>query len=267
LTRATPPPDATVIAGLRHFLATYVAQRSASPFVVPHVGLARFFDKAHSLLARPQTSPPVTATAAMPSPQRLTTILASLSEPLRRSRANGDFLQIWSVAGLKRNELQNAAVLAWLIDPKGSHGYGSKILSGFLLAAAEQAPSWPLHGADLSRVTVHTEERPLGSDRDRVDIAIDGPDFVLFVEVKIDAPPGPLQLQRYTEAANDKARAWRKTYAQVIYLSPRRPPPDLPPGIVVLTWRRVARALSGVPAQGVNGSLVHQYARYIRSFS
>ena len=39
-----------------------------------------------------------------------------------------------------------------------------------------------------------TEETPLGSDRDRVDIAIEGATFILFVEIKIDAAEGEEQL-------------------------------------------------------------------------
>lgn len=231
----------------------------------PH-SLANFLDKAHPLLHRAQAVVPVIAAAATLSPQRLSAALASIHPPLRLARANGEFLQVWSVAGLKRSELRNAAVLAWLIDPNGSHGHGPVIIRGLLQAAAEQVPSWPLHGVDLSHIRVHTEECPLGSDRDRVDISIDGPDFVLFVEVKIDAAEGRLQLHRYAEAAKDKARAWRKKHALMIYLSPR-PPSDLPMGVAVLTWRDVARILSGIPSGGLSGSLVHQYARYIRSFS
>jgi hypothetical protein len=53
----------------------------------------------------------------------------------------------------------------------------------------------------LADARVRTEERPLWSDRDRVDIAVDGPDFVLFVEVKVGAVEGGSQLQRYCEAA------------------------------------------------------------------
>ena len=258
--------DEALIVGLRHFLARWGGERLPLHAVSSFAGLANFLDKAAPLLPRSQVFVPLTAAPVMPSLEQFTAALASLHEPLQRSRENGDFLQIWSVAGIKRNELRNAAILAWLIDPRGSHGYGSDILSRLLSTAAEQVPCWPLHDADLSYVTVHTEERPLGSDRDRVDIAIDGPDFVLFMEVKIDAIEGRLQLRRYIESAKEKARALRKKHALVIYLSPR-PPIDLPFGVVLLTWRHISRILSGVSSRGINGTLVHHYARHIRSFS
>jgi hypothetical protein len=265
LTGATPNPDAAVIIGLRHFLASYADHRSAPPIADSCVGLADFLEKARPLLQRPPPVVPVPAAIALPTPRQLAATFASLHPPLRNSLESGDFLQVWSVAGLRRNELRNAAVLAWLLDPRGSHGHGTVILGGILSAAAEQIPSWPLHGTDLSRVRAHTEECPLGSDRDRVDIAIDGPDFVLFVEVKIDAVEGKHQLCRYAEAARDKAHAWRKEHALVIYLSPR-PPAHLPPGVAWLTWRDIARVLAGVSPNGINGWLVHQFARHIGSF-
>jgi len=237
-----------VIAGLRRFLASYVVPRSSSPNAVAYAGMMNFLDKHVLLLHGPQAAVTVVAATPEPSPLRLAATFASLHQALQNARANGDFLQVWSVAGLKRNEFRNAAVLSWLIDPNGSHGQGSAILRGLLSAAAETTPSWPLHDVDLSRITVRTEERPLASDRDRVDIAIDGPDFLLFVEVKIDAAEGTLQLLRYAEAAKDKACAWRKKNAVVIYLS-RRPPTDPPPDVAILTWRRIVRVLSDVPGQ------------------
>jgi hypothetical protein len=158
---AMPSSEAAVIAGLRRFLARFTAQRPASPIVVPHAGLANFLDKARPLLHREPAVVPVITAAATPNPQRLSAALASIHLPLRLARANGEFLQVWSVAGLKRSELRNAAVLAWLIDPSGSHGHGPAIIRGLLQVAAEQVPSWPLRGVDLSHIRVHTEECPL----------------------------------------------------------------------------------------------------------
>jgi hypothetical protein len=112
---------------------------------------------------------------------------------------------------------------------------------------------------------VRTEECPLGSETDRVDIAIDGPDFVLFVEVKIDALEGKEQLRRYAEAARRKANAYGKAHGRVIYLSPR-PPLVPPPEVAVVTWRVVARALSALPRAGFNGALAHGFAHHVRSF-
>jgi hypothetical protein len=255
----------TSCVGLQRFLCGFAALRPVNSAKAIPGGLVAFLEQVGPLLNQ---SLPVTAPDT-PVPVfdlgQLSVILDSLREPMRRSRASGDFLQVWSVAGVGRHEVRNAAILAWLFDPRGSHGLGSDILRGFLTAAAGQDSIWPLHGADLSQVTVRVEERPLESDRDRVDISIDGPDFVIFIEVKIDAVEGLSQLPRYVEAANYKAYALRKKIAKVIYLSPR-PPTHPQPDVIVLNWRHVAQALSGVTATGISLYLVQQYAVHIRSF-
>jgi hypothetical protein len=71
----------------------------------------------------------------------------------------------------KRDELRNAAVLAWYLDPRGSHGFGAAELHDFLAEVARRTPGWPNLCGDLSRVTVVTEEWPRGSETDRVDIS------------------------------------------------------------------------------------------------
>lgn len=174
-------------------------------------------------------------------------------------------MQVWAVAGLKRDEVRNAAVLAWFLNPRGSHGYGPEILRRFLARAAEMAPGWPVVSGDLASARVCTEERPLGSDRDRVDIAIDGDDFCFFVEVKIDAPEGQNQLNRYLETLSGKASALRKQHIGVIYLS-SRPASTSGERISVLTWRHVATVLLEIPEVGIAGSLARQYAQHIRAF-
>jgi hypothetical protein len=262
---ANDADDVSSTVGLRRFLSSYAALGSVATEAAGPSDLASLLEKLHPMLQRSGANTPATRPAPAVSVDQLAAILASLREPMRRSRARGDFLQVWTVAGVGRNEVRNAAILAWLFDPRGSHGLGSCILHGFFLAAAGQAPTWPLHDADLTRVTVRTEECPLGTDRDRVDISIDGPDFVVFVEVKIDANEGHCQLPRYAETAGNKARAWRKKHACVIYLSPR-PPTSHEPGVIVLNWRHVAQVLSGVAATGICHDLVQQYAVHIRSF-
>jgi hypothetical protein len=174
-------------------------------------------------------------------------------------------MQIWTIAGLRRNEVRNAAVLAWFLDPRGSHGYGPEILKRFLDEAAAAAPGWPAFEGNLSTARVRTEERPLSSDRDRVDIAIDGADFCVFIEVKIDASEGRDQIVRYLEAAQEKARALHKPHVGVVYLSPR-PASIVLGSLSVLSWRHVAKILSSVPEIGVPGALTRQYAQHIRAF-
>jgi hypothetical protein len=156
-------------------------------------------------------------------------------------------------------------VLAWFLNPQGSHGLGTTFLAAFLGDIARTTQDWPHLLSDLSRTTVATEEWPLSSATERVDIALDGPDFALFVEVKIDAPEGPSQLERYLRQARRKADATGREHGCVIFLSPRRPR-QVPAGVAVTTWREVASALSVLNRQTLGGLLAAQFAQHVRTF-
>mgnify|MGYP002721729674 CR=1 FL=1 len=252
--------------GLRRFLKSLADIRRHKPSTAP--GLRHFLDRAGPLLrssaeglpeAPPQPARPPLA------PARLLQVLSALREPLRQAPPLRPPLNVWSVAGLKRDELRNAAVLAWFLDPHGSHGFGAAVLEAFLKEVARITPNWPDLGLDLLRVSVQTEEWPLGSETDRVDIAIDGPDFTIFIEVKIDAPEGPEQLRRYSDLARRKAQAFGRRHGCVIYLGPY-PPRLPPPEVAVITWRNVAAVLSALPRDNAGSSLAHQFARHVRAF-
>lgn len=192
----------------------------------------------------------------------------SLRRPLCEAREVGDSIDIWGVARLGRQEVRNAAVLAWLINPRASHGQGGCVLQALFADLGKARPIWATDEA-LSQVSVATEERPLGSDRDRVDIALEGPTFVIFIEVKIDAPEGEAQLIRYAQAAEAKARAQRKAHALVLFVSPR-PPRDRPGGLVIVTWKSIARALEMAGSRcrpGLSRRLLIQYAAHVRRFA
>lgn len=249
--------------GLQRFLARS-AELRRPPTVLAASGLERFLVRARPFLRALPDAPPAKQMMPPPDPERIARVLQLLRGPLQRARAGGAFLNVWSVAGLRRKELRHAAVLAWFLGPRGSHGFGVLALSSFLDTVADHNPGWPDLGRDLSRVTVRTEEWPLGSETDRVDIAIDGPDFVLFIEVKIDAPEGPEQLPRYVEAAKDKARILKRAHSGLIYLSPR-PPRNYPADVAVISWREVAKAFAALPRDGLNGAIAAQFARHIRT--
>lgn len=223
--------------------------------------LLRFIE----LAGTSRTVAPTGSTRPPLNPARLRDVLSVLGEALRRAPPARASLNVWSVAGLRRDEIRNAAVLAWLLDPHASHGFGTAVLRAFLDEVARGTRGWPNLDSDLSRATVVVEEWPLGSETDRVDIAINGPNFALFVEVKIDASEGPDQLRRYTEAIEKKAQTLGREHGRVIYLSPR-PPGNPPPGLAIITWRGIAEALSTLPREGMGGALAMQFARHVRTF-
>lgn len=201
------------------------------------------------------------------TPQQLRAWLGQVAPLAHAARARGQAINVWDVAGLKHDELRNVAVLAWLLDPRGTHGYGPAVLAAVMGLLRQRAglPVGIAGDETLCRTAVLTEHWPLASQRDRVDIALDGQDFTLLVEVKIRAPEGPDQLARYARSAQARRRAMGHDWAGVLYLSPR-PPVCLPPQVTHIDWHDVSAILRRLPATGFNGMLTQQFASHIDNF-
>ena len=134
------------------------------------------------------------------------------AEPIREARKNGLVLNVWQAAGLKTNEVRNSQVLKWLLDWRGDHGQGNKILVELLKLLP------PRFCYEPKSYSIIAECCPLGNIENRVDIEIDAPEFLLFVEVKINALEGKEQLKRYYREAMLKTKNVKKDWG-VIYLT------------------------------------------------
>lgn len=137
-----------------------------------------------------------------------------IKEPLIAARRGGFLCDPWDVAGLKRDEVRNSRVLAWMLDPRESHGFGSV----FLRAVVEEVlPEIIEVTDDRYRYTVRTESSPDGDSANRLDIEIEALDFYLVIEVKIDAAEGERQVARYAEVcdARAKGKPWK-----IVFLTP-----------------------------------------------
>jgi hypothetical protein len=186
---------------------------------------------------------------------RVAQTIEMLAEPLAQAQQQGAFLDVWGVAGLKRNEIRTASVLAWLIDPAGSHGAGDDYLRAFWNRAG---------GHDYFELTgpfrVLTEHSPDGDRGQRVDIVLVGKDQIIFIEVKIDAPQHRLQLERYTEVAKSLGKQFL-----VIYLSEESE--ELPNQCKSIRWRDVAAAIRDVirakNPQWFSTMIAMQFARHV----
>lgn len=198
---------------------------------------------------------------------RFLSFLADLRTGLTASRHDGSLLNVWTVAGLKRNEVRTSAVLAWILDCNGSHGFGSDVLVALLKSLRQKTDLAQLKQAMLgSHYRVSVEHSSFGERDNRVDLAIDGANCVIFIEIKIDAPEGADQLSRYTALARRKAMALRKDVFLVLYLNKTRPL-DPPNGLVWMQWRDVARAIlevvTGPAEKTVSGAVLKQFASHI----
>jgi len=172
----------------------------------------------------------------------LSRLLGDLEVPLAASQDAGLFGNPWAAAALRRDEVRNASVLAWFLDPRGGHGCGDALLVFLLDRIRGRLPGFPERQSLRCDVTV--EDYPDGSIANRVDIQVDDPAFVIIVEVKIGAPEQPGQLERYCRVAAERAcgRPWA-----VVFLTPEGRAP-LTAGerggrIITLAWSAVAAAL------------------------
>ena len=219
-------------------------------------------------LARPtlrQKPPPAHVVTA----QSLDRTLGQIRPARLRANAAGAFVNVWTVAGLRRNELRNAAVLAWFLDPKGTHGLGGLFIKD-LLTRIRPVPEWLAQERDFDDLLVHTEECPIGSTENRIDISITAPGYLMFIEVKIDAPEGPDQLARYVREIAVKARAHGAHRSLVIYLTPRGRLPVGLAELAALSWRDVEKAAMAVanalPESDQRRAPIFQFSLHVQSF-
>ncbi len=111
---------------------------------------------------------------------------------------------LFDVLGIARRESQHSAFLAWLLNPRGSHGLRDYFLRHFLSQAADEAHKRGINaptrldvdGWSLSNVNVETE-------RHGIDVLVIGEsdEFVCLVENKIGSSEHSDQLTRYLYVA------------------------------------------------------------------
>lgn len=192
---------------------------------------------------------------------RLRDSLDALREPLAQQREDGRFLNPWKMGGLREDEVRNAAVLAQFWSPQLCGTAAARFLDAFCRRLADPAGLLPSSAALLSGYHVRTEHCPIGEASERVDITIEGRDFVIGVEVKINAAEGPDQLRRYRDAVTAWARG-RGKRPVVIFLAPY---PTKEAGVLLATWRDVAAAARAISTDG--GAHSSQYQKLLAPFS
>ena len=140
---------------------------------------------------------------------------ADMAQPIADARRGAFQFDPWEVAGLRRDEVRNSAVLAWLLNPRGSHGLDDAAMRGLLEDLKRFNSDFPESCSRFCRVRV--ESNPDGDRGNRVDIEIDDANFYVIIEVKIDATEGKMQMERYGDIAMQLAG--RRPWA-LVFLTP-----------------------------------------------
>ncbi|WP_390902435.1 PD-(D/E)XK nuclease family protein [Sphingomonas bisphenolicum] len=170
--------------------------------------------------------------------------LDSVRAPLQSVDASGLLSDPWAASGLRRDEVRNASVLRWFLDPRAGHGCAGSLLTDLLERANRTAPG-DFPSRPSSTCTVSVEECPDGDRASRVDIQVNDPGFFFVIEVKLDAQEQPGQLARYCEIAAARATAMRPWAVIFLTLSGRTPSTagDWTDRVVSVSWKQIARSL------------------------
>lgn len=199
---------------------------------------------------------------------RLAILLPTLSTALKDRPLSGGSINPWTVAGMKRREVRNAAVLAALWTPAQVGEVGPAFLGEFFARCRARAGQ-SLPGPDELtlgyRMRIENCPGPDGSDR--VDLVIETARHLIGIEIKIDALEGREQLARYIEAIGHSARQLDKL-ARVIFLAPFAPSRD---DVIAADWSTIrAAATAALPRRRsdheISHHLVARFARHVRGF-
>ena len=136
-----------------------------------------------------------------------------LSSELKELEASIGGFNLFQTLGLESRELAHSQVLAWLLQPSESHGFGELFLRRWLMRVVRDAestetklPSAPeIEAAEWVQIDVNTEVAM--SRENRLDVVVTlrergqqgEPLWVVAIEVKVDSEEGEDQLARYKE--------------------------------------------------------------------
>jgi PD-(D/E)XK nuclease superfamily len=230
----------------------FEAWRQLAEPAEPSTSLLAFFKEYRALQsALPEPIPEPVPAPRLLDPEHLVQFCEDFRPVFAKLQREGEFVDIWSVAGLKRDELRHASVLAWLLDPNGSHGFEQDILQAWMstLKFPGEPPVEPRFMPAIwkSPYWVMTEVCPQDGTN-RIDIEISSEAFYLCVEVNIDAPEGDNQLLRYVPAV--EAKAGSRPFG-VVFLSRVKPatlstdssPYKYRDKVIATTWAGFAAAV------------------------
>lgn len=170
---------------------------------------------------------------------KLTQWFAAMAQPITDARKGAFHFDPWEVAGLGRDEVRNSSVLAWLLNPKGSHGLGGAAMRGLLQDLSQFDARFPLECSRYCQVRV--ESNPDGNSCNRIDIEIDDEKFFVVIEVKIGAPEGVEQMKRYGEVSQQLAgtRPWALVFLTPSGVASKTAGPHAG-RVVKMSWRQLA---------------------------
>lgn len=225
--------------------AFFSRQRALKSRNFQHERLSQFFGQSRKLGLGAGTSGPVSAEVRVrPSAPRISEFLSE-ARPLLSKRNSRFRHNPWEMSGLGRYEVRNSAVLGQLFDRSISPEAGPRFLARYFDEVSKCNRGAPLPDfANLGDYRMGIENCPLGQQTERVDLTVEGENFVVGIEIKIDAGEGPEQLERYIRVIRERAALRNCQFHSVIFLSPR--PSGRRGDVLESSWRHIGVAARGI---------------------
>jgi len=259
---------------ISNFLGRVAALTAPAPPRASVAQTAAFLGAVGALRTAGAVEPSAPAARSV-SPAVISTFLSAVATSSVVARRPTPAFDIWKVTGMGRSEVRNTSILAWALNPRGSHGKGAAILNALLARIRRgrlpEDVSFPFP-PEVTQCFIMPEALAFADQADRVDILMDGPGFTAFIEVKVDAAPDAQQVMRYVQLSEQRAKAMGCARHGVIFLAPSwaKSFPNLAPRIVPATWDDVAAALlfsvALNPGDYVVDAVLRQFASHVRDF-
>ena len=189
--------------------------------------------------------------------------LIRLDGMLARRRAEVD---VFDVLRLHGDEQFHSNLLAWLLNPGGSHGLGDRFLQGFLAASGV---SGAIGAANRPSTTIRREKSlELDGGYGRLDIRIfnESAKFLCAIENKIWASESGDQLAWYRQAL---ARDHSDYRIHRVFLTPRGVQPDDPAERAhwtTMSYTDVLRLVEGI-IESIEGSGNEDVMAFLRQYA
>ena len=198
-----------------------------------------------------------------------------LLEVVRAERRFGNNVKIWEVAGLGCDEVRVCSVFKWFLDCHAEHGQGDSLLSEIVKSLPNKPTQFPTaETIQVKPYWISVETCASGDRASRIDIEIEGEEFLLFFEVKIYAGETNDQLKRYLKIADMKAgnRPWG-----IIFLAPKGITTSIcHPQLLKISWKDVANVfqnhvrknikVDSSSSNSLSNLLISQFSQYITRF-
>lgn len=156
-------------------------------------------------------------------------------------RQQGRDFNFWKFAFNKPREMECTYLLSKFLDARAEHGQGPAFFAGFLELIDDKYWSHGKRPQVPQHYSVKTE-MPSEDGKSRMDLVIEGADFLLIVEAKIYSAEHGKQMKRYRRFAQ---KSGRENFA-LVFLTPRGEDSGDDVNAKPLAWKEVGRMLKKV---------------------